>query len=837
MERINLLRASIDVDQLLLETKDVDLEDLIRRSTMDESELEAMVETMTFEPHSLIPRFADKIARKTLDVDVKTRKSLGKRVSMSQRAWSIAQQVASERSLTQREEAASAAIEFSRASQALGAVEDVVSTQLFSLYRMKSAGIDVSLPEVTKFASVARASIAGRKSRAVPGSKVPESVKSCAPIRPLQVLREDAVESTDVYAPKETRPWRDSVKAIAGSGISKGLAKRFESAPQADSLPPKPVTKPLVGKKDGEPFKTSSSLPSSQKIPASGGLAKSLIQKWSAPVSQEVPKSLEESEESPGRLSMTRAEMVQEALSKKKETITPKEGRIVETVPSKDSSLRKEFKGFSSKLEQAKQTKSYTGSIEPVSSGDLVVSPVEENHHDGELVFKTLKRPAGPKKKSLKSSESVNVSPESITHDSTKTKSSHSLDDPIEFSATVSESSPSGLDKFSAAKLLLTETLEKQKQAEKAVPDIEVILDTILADSEDLTELSMVNHPFFKKYPAGHHEKRILEIQFAEALSMNTSITSLNLACCGLDDHFLIALSEFMLKGRLLQLQALNLETNFITGKSIEYLAKVLEMGFCDPELAEEARLFDPEIQSQLIEIKLVNQKELISTAAEQAIEAAMKKNTRVLKLSVNLRNLGSLKKVEHYIIRNVDLIRLDRQKDFPDGELENPIFDLFRRIAENDAEVTQVLLVDDWDFMRLDSEKRSLLTDSLKKNSRVKILRLQGIGLNNDFAFALSESLLINKGIQEVVLNHNHIMCAGIEAICEVLKTNLTLQKLSIKHQSQENPLSSAAEQKIVDIMKDNLRVTELKLDFRNLVLESKLNDYTQRNKAMKRV
>ena len=103
---------------------------------------------------------------------------------------------------------------------------------------------------------------------------------------------------------------------------------------------------------------------------------------------------------------------------------------------------------------------------------------------------------------------------------------------------------------------------------------------------------------------------------FADALTVNTSVTSLNM------------------------------ESNWITGVGVIPVAKMLSTN------------------KTLKELRLNNQRQLISTEAEEALMNAMATNETLVRLNLDIRNTQAREKVQKQLALNMDRQRQQRVED-----------------------------------------------------------------------------------------------------------------------------------------------------------------------------
>jgi hypothetical protein len=145
-------------------------------------------------------------------------------------------------------------------------------------------------------------------------------------------------------------------------------------------------------------------------------------------------------------------------------------------------------------------------------------------------------------------------------------------------------------------------------------------------------------------------------------------------------------------------LHLLNLESNFVSGPGIVALSKCIA---------------HPGTWKYLQAIKVDNQKQLISSDAEDKLSRALRVNKAIIKVSLRVRGMYKRRCINNSVARNIDFLRrAHRWHAIQTGTLKerlrNKIELLFDGIAANDPTIMSVSLVADQVFLTLHPEKSS---------------------------------------------------------------------------------------------------------------------------------
>jgi len=101
-------------------------------------------------------------------------------------------------------------------------------------------------------------------------------------------------------------------------------------------------------------------------------------------------------------------------------------------------------------------------------------------------------------------------------------------------------------------------------------------------------------------------------------------------------------------------LEVLNIETNTVSSAGLLSIAEMLEQGFNVDD-------YDESKQCGLLELRIDHQKDQFSSQVERCLEMSIRVNTRLLKLGASIRTPGCKLKIDEFLMRNVDLVRIAR--------------------------------------------------------------------------------------------------------------------------------------------------------------------------------
>lgn len=163
-----------------------------------------------------------------------------------------------------------------------------------------------------------------------------------------------------------------------------------------------------------------------------------------------------------------------------------------------------------------------------------------------------------------------------------------------------------------------------------------------------------------------------------------------------------------------------------------------------------------------------------------------------------------------------------------------NEMEQYFDKIAANDESITEVDLVGDQKFLALKSAEKVKSGAAFATNTHIKTLKMQKLGLDDDFAKQLGESLAKNATLEKVVVDSNAISGVGIKALFAGLGQNSTIVEFQVRHQSKT--MASADEQPLPEILEPNKTIIKLGVDCRDQLIKMKLDKVTNNNREHQR-
>ncbi|XP_063044384.1 tropomodulin-2 [Engraulis encrasicolus] len=153
-------------------------------------------------------------------------------------------------------------------------------------------------------------------------------------------------------------------------------------------------------------------------------------------------------------------------------------------------------------------------------------------------------------------------------------------------------------------------------------------------------------------------------------------------------------------------------------------------------------------------------------------------------------------------------------------GEKMNPVFDeppnptnvedTLQRIKADDASLTEVNLNN---IKNIPIPTLKEFAKALERNTHVKKVSLAATRSNDPIAVAFSEMLRENKALKALNLESNFITGAGVQALVDALKDNDTLTEIKIDNQRQQ--LGTSAEMEIAKMLEQNTNIIKFGYHF----------------------
>uniref|UniRef100_A0A7N9B1S5 Tropomodulin 2 n=1 Tax=Mastacembelus armatus TaxID=205130 RepID=A0A7N9B1S5_9TELE len=153
-------------------------------------------------------------------------------------------------------------------------------------------------------------------------------------------------------------------------------------------------------------------------------------------------------------------------------------------------------------------------------------------------------------------------------------------------------------------------------------------------------------------------------------------------------------------------------------------------------------------------------------------------------------------------------------------GEKMNPVFDeppnptnveeTLQRIKNNDSSLTDVNLNN---IKNIPIPTLKDFAKAMEKNTHVKKFSLAATRSNDPIAMAFGEMLRENKALQSLNLESNFITGAGVQALVDALRDNDTLTEIKIDNQRQQ--LGTTVEMEIAKMLEENNSIVKFGYHF----------------------
>ena len=343
----------------------------------------------------------------------------------------------------------------------------------------------------------------------------------------------------------------------------------------------------------------------------------------------------------------------------------------------------------------------------------------------------------------------------------------------------------------------------------------------------------------FRVFDHKHDERQQIVDRFVSAIVEHKraiEITKIIIVEAGVGDDFVKALCLRCIGNvrSLPKLFLLDLEKNHISDSSIEALADCLD---------------DKKTWRYLQTLKVKNQKTMdtgktvyLSRDSEFAIAKALCTNVSLLRLNITVRHPAVKLKVESYLKRNLDLMFQVRETvlELPEGQKEhqraerNDLEQIIDRLADNDPATWNLQVeVADQRFLSLKRHDVLKLGRAFAVNKFLTEIRLQQVGLDDEFADTLGISLASNSVIRILNLDENRISGRGIQSIFAGLAKNKSVIEVQIMSQTADQ-LTDEEEEELVKFMDENESITKVGLNLSSKVI-SDITKILTRNQQLR--
>lgn len=153
-------------------------------------------------------------------------------------------------------------------------------------------------------------------------------------------------------------------------------------------------------------------------------------------------------------------------------------------------------------------------------------------------------------------------------------------------------------------------------------------------------------------------------------------------------------------------------------------------------------------------------------------------------------------------------------------GEKMNPVFDeppnptnveeTLQRVKSNDSSLTEVNLNN---IKNIPIPTLKDLAKAMEKNTHVKKFSMAATRSNDPVAVAFSDMLRENKTLRSLNLESNFITGAGVQALVEALRDNDTITEIKIDNQRQQ--LGTTVEMEIAKMLEENNSIVKFGYHF----------------------
>ena len=197
--------------------------------------------------------------------------------------------------------------------------------------------------------------------------------------------------------------------------------------------------------------------------------------------------------------------------------------------------------------------------------------------------------------------------------------------------------------------------------------------------------------------------------------------------------------------------------------------------------------------------------------------------------------SLFAWKDINDSILYNMDQLRLarrDHQKK--EGTLKerthNGMELYFDRIADDDPDITEVDLVGDKNFLTLDEEAKCHSGYTFATNTIIRTVKMELLGLDDDFAEAFGEAIAVNETIKKVNIDSNAITGEGMKALFEGLGENTSIEDFQARH--QHKVMSTLDEEALPGLLEPNTTLLKLGVDIRSDLVRMQLDRIINANR-----
>lgn len=258
----------------------------------------------------------------------------------------------------------------------------------------------------------------------------------------------------------------------------------------------------------------------------------------------------------------------------------------------------------------------------------------------------------------------------------------------------------------------------------------------------------------------------------------------------------------------------MNFESNLIQGPGIVALSEVIS---------------NKSAWRYLQALLLENQKHNMTNEAERALAEAVSRSHSIVVCSASIQCPYQLKEINDALLYNGDQLRLARRdhqaKEGTLKERKRTEIELFfdSIAADESADVEEVVIVGDQKFLTLEEAEKAKSGEAFATNTSVKMVKMELLGLQDDFAAAFGDAIAWNDTLERVSVDSNSITGAGMKALFAGLGRNNSIVEFQCRH--QKKMMATLDEDALPDLLAPNTTILKLGVDVRSKLVKLKLD------------
>jgi hypothetical protein len=159
---------------------------------------------------------------------------------------------------------------------------------------------------------------------------------------------------------------------------------------------------------------------------------------------------------------------------------------------------------------------------------------------------------------------------------------------------------------------------------------------------------------------------------------------------------------------------------------------------------------------------------------------------------------------------------------------------EFFDKIAANDPSITEVNIVGNVKFQSLSGVEKVKAGGAFARNTHVKCVMMSTLGLDDDFAEALGESIASNATIEKLLLDSNSFSGEGMKALFKGLSRNTSIVEMQVRHQTKKT--STKDEDRLPELLEPNGTIIKVGIDLRSQLAKMKIEKQLNLNRERQR-